>query len=154
MFKQTEISFSLYELLNGQDLDEKQHVAMMLLTVTEDHWPHTAMVSVGEVVALDQAKMRLSLWPGTVTTTNILRMGQAQLVAFHNGAAHYVRLSLTRLPELPQALHPRVRFAAEVTAVKEDVAKYADINSGVTITLKNPSDVIQRWKETLAELLE
>lgn len=154
MAERSEISSSLHELLNGLNLEDKQHEAMMLLTVTEDYWPHTAMVSVGEVVALDQKRLRLALWPGTVTTGNIIRSGQATLVAFHAGIAHYVRLKLSRLPELPDACHPRERFAAEVVSVREDVAKYAEINTGVTITLKDPSDVLARWKETILELLK
>lgn len=154
MAKQYEISTSLYELLNGLNLEDKQHEAMMLLTVTEDQWPHTAMVSVGEVVALDTKRLRLALWPGTITAGNIIRSGQATLVAFHDGVAHYVRLRVSRLSELPHAQHPRERFAAEVVAVREDTAKYADINSGVTITLKNPADVLSRWRETILELLE
>ncbi|SMF91619.1 hypothetical protein SAMN05661091_5514 [Paenibacillus uliginis N3/975] len=154
MTKQNEISTSLYELLNGLNLEDKQHEAMMLLTVTEDQWPHTAMVSVGEVVALDTKRLRLALWPGTITAGNIVRSGQATLVAIHDGVAHYVRLRLSRLPELPLARHPRERFTAKVVAVREDTAKYADINSGVTITLKDPVDVLNRWRETILELQE
>lgn len=154
MFEQNEISSSLFELLNGLDLEGKQHVAMMLLTVTEDHWPHSAMVSVGEVVALDRKKLRLALWPGTQTTGNMIRSGQATLVAIHDNAAHYVRLKLSRLPELSHALHPRERFSAEVFSARVDTAKYAEIKSGVTIRLKDPADVLSRWRETILELQE
>lgn len=149
-----EISSSLYELLNGLNLEDKQHEAMMLLTVTEDLWPHTAMVSVGEVVALDRKTLRLALWAGTQTSGNMIRNGQATLVAFHEGIAHYVRLKLSRLPELPEALHPRERFVAEVVSVREDRAKYAEISSGVKITLKDPDEVLNRWRETVQELQE
>lgn len=154
MSVQNEISSSLFELLNGLDLEGKQHEAMMLLTVTEDHWPHSAMVSVGEVVALDRKRMRLALWPGTQTTSNMIRSGQATLVVIHDNAAHYVRLKLSRLPELPHALHLRERFAAEVLSARVDTAKYAEIESGVTVTLKDPEDVLNRWKETIRELQE
>ncbi|WP_054954936.1 hypothetical protein [Paenibacillus dakarensis] len=154
MAEQGQISYALFELLNGLNLESKQHEAMMLLTVTEDHWPHTAMISVGEVVALNPHLLRLALWPGTQTTRNMIRSGQATLVAFYAGSAHYVRLRLSRLAELPEARHPRERFAAEVMSVREDTAKYAEIDSGVRITLKEPSDVLQRWRETIQELLE
>lgn len=153
MTQQNEISSSLYELLNGMNLEDKQHEAMMLLTVTEDLWPHTAMVSVGEVVAIDQKTLRLSLWLGTQTTGNIIRSGKATLVALHDGVAHYVRLELSRLPELSMPLHPRERFEAKVVSVREDTAKYAEINSGVKITLKDPDEVLIRWRETILELL-
>ncbi|OMF79988.1 hypothetical protein [Paenibacillus glucanolyticus] len=154
MTEQATISEGLYQWLDGSDLESKQGTAMMLLSVTEDLWPHTAMISVGEIVALDRSRLRLALWPGTVTTGNLLRSGQATLVAIHDGAAHYVRLRLQALPDLPDARHPRQRFAAEVVAVREDIAKYADILSAVKIQLHDPDEVLGRWKETIEELLK
>jgi hypothetical protein len=150
--KDTEIPLELYQLLNGMDLETKQHEAMMLQTVTEDMWPHTAMVSVGEVVALSRTDLRLALWPGTTTTENMIRTGKALLVVIFSGKVHYVRLSLTRLAELPDARYPRECFSATVAAVREDVAKYADIVSGVQINLKDSASVIKRWEETIEEL--
>ncbi|WCK54913.1 pyridoxamine 5'-phosphate oxidase family protein [Aneurinibacillus sp. Ricciae_BoGa-3] len=150
----TEISMELYELLNGKDLETKQHEAMMLQTVTEDMWPHTAMVSVGEVIALGRGDLRLALWPGTTTTQNMIRTGRALLVVIFSGKVYYVRLSLQRLPELTGARHPRERFFATVTAVRQDTAKYADIVSGVQINLKESTSVLERWKETLEELTQ
>jgi hypothetical protein len=148
------ISSDLFQLLNGKDLVDKQHHAMMLLTTTEDLWPHVAMLSVGEIIAIDDTQLRLSLWPETTTTANMIRTGQATLVAFYRGTAHYVRLALERMPVLREAKHPRERFIAKVVASREDVAKYADITSGVTINLKDPPSVIQRWEETVKELME
>lgn len=147
------IGKELFTLLDGKGLEHKQHEAMMLLTVTEDQWPHIAMVSVGEVIALDEGNLRLALWPGTTTTGNLIRTGKATLAVFIGGKAHYVRLSLEHLPALPEARHVRERFAAQVFAAREDSAQYADILTGVTVRLKEPESVINRWKETVAELL-
>ncbi|GAB6992229.1 hypothetical protein [Paenibacillus pini] len=150
--EQPEISEQLFKLLNGEQLENKQHEAMMLLSVTEDHWPHTAMISVGEIIALSRTKLRLAMWPNTTTTGNLIRTEKATLVLFYEGIAHYVRLSLRRLPLLADSLHTRERFEAEVVSAREDVAKYADITSGVQVQLKDNEAVIQRWNETLAEL--
>ncbi|GIO99315.1 MULTISPECIES: hypothetical protein [Paenibacillus] len=152
MTEQAAISEGLYQWLDGSNLESKQHEAMMLLSATEDGWPHTAMLSVGEVLALDRNRLRLALWQGTTTTGNLLRSGQGTLVAIHDGAAHYVRLRLQGLPDLPDARHPLQRFEAEVVAVREDIAKYADIKSAVKFQLHDPDEVLQRWKETLEEL--
>lgn len=76
------IGKELFTLLDGKGLEDKQHEAMMLLTVTEDQWPHIAMISVGEVVALDEGNLRLALWPGTTTTGNMIRTGKATLAVF------------------------------------------------------------------------
>jgi hypothetical protein len=141
------------ELFNGRDLAAKQHEAFLLLTVSEDHWPHAAMVGVGEVVATGLGTLRLALWPGTKTTTNILRTGKATLVLVWEGQAHYVYLTLQRLPQLADSPHPRERFAGDVTHVKTDHANYADLTSGVRIELKEPAPVLKRWQETIEDLL-
>ncbi len=151
---ETEMSIEVYELLNGKELTDKQHEAMMLLTVSEDGWPHTAMISVGEIVALNRRELRIGLWPRTSTTANIIRTNKATLVFFYQGKAHYIRLLLKRLPELPSAHYERVRFSAKVVSVRADMAKYADITSGIKIELKNANEVIERWSQTIEEILQ
>jgi hypothetical protein len=146
------LSERLIEFLNGKDLESKQHEAMMLLTVTEDGWPHNAMISVGEVIALDEQSFRLSLWQNTTTTLNILRTGKATLVVVYDGIVYYMRLALERLEDLQNAKHPLQRFTAAIISYREDMAKYADITSGIQIQLKDPDSVLKRWKETLEEL--
>ncbi|MFB5674113.1 pyridoxamine 5'-phosphate oxidase family protein [Paenibacillus terreus] len=151
--EEMQMSEELFRLLDGSRMVSKQGDAMMLLTVTEDHWPHVAMISAGEILALDRQQLRLALWPGTTTTGNMIRTGKATLAAFIGGRAHYVRLLLDQLPELPDAEYPRARFTATVAASRTDTAKYADILTGVTIRLKNPAEVLKRWEKTHKELL-
>lgn len=149
----TTLPVNVTTFLDGQDLAKKQHAAMMLLTVTEDFWPHSAMISVGEVVALDERHLRFAMWPNTTTTNNMERTGQATLILIHDGKAYYIRVRLSVLPENPNARHPRKRFSATVEGVREDVAKYADITSGIQIKLKDPGKVISRWRDTVEDLL-
>ncbi|GGE50364.1 hypothetical protein GCM10011391_31370 [Pullulanibacillus camelliae] len=144
----------LYGLFNGQDLHSKQHEAMMLLSVSKAGYPHTAMVSVGEVVAISDDTLRLALWPNSLTTGNITRTGKAMLVVFYNGKACYLTLDLQPLPELTDPKYPLKRFIAHLTELRVDTAKYADITSGVQIQLKNSEEVLIRWQETLEELLK
>lgn len=151
--KNVEISTEVYELLNGQDLTDKQHEAMMLLTVGEDGWPHNAMISVGEIVAVNLTELRIGLWSNTSTTANIIRSNKATLVLIYKGKAHYIRLSLERLEELPNARYQRERFSAKVISAREDVAKYADITSGIKIKLKNNKEIVERWNQTLEDIL-
>lgn len=147
------LSDEVYELLNGQHLWKKQHEAMMLLTVNEEGWPHTAMVSVGEIVATDRGEVRLGLWKGTVTTTNLIRTGKATLVLIYKGKAVYIQLQAEVLEELPDAAHPRERFKAQIISFREDLAKYAEITSGITIQLNDAEEVIERWQQTVQELI-
>ncbi|WP_316275222.1 pyridoxamine 5'-phosphate oxidase family protein [Bacillus halotolerans] len=146
------LSDRLFELLDGERLKEKQHEAFVLQTVSEDGWPHAAMISAGEIIALNRTDIRIALWKNTETAGNILRTGQAQLTAWWKGAAHYVKLQCEPLPPLNDAVYDRERFACRIASAKEDVAKYADIPSGVRIQLHNAEEVLNRWEATLEEL--
>ncbi|TKH09280.1 pyridoxamine 5'-phosphate oxidase family protein [Peribacillus simplex] len=149
-----EMPVEVFDFLNGKDLVDKQHEAMMLLTVSEEGWPHTAMVSVGEIVAISRKELRIGLWPDTSTTANVIRTHKGTLVLFWKGKAQYIRLSLERLKELPNAQYKRERFHAKIIEAREDMAKYAEITSGIKIDLKNPKVVVERWSETIEDLLQ
>ncbi len=154
MVEKAELPIDIFELLNGQELEKKQHEAMLLLTVNEEGYPHNAMVSVGEVVALNHHQLRIGLWPNTSSTANILRSKKATLVIIYAGKAHYIRLSLKSLGILPNAEYKRERFEAEVVWLRSDEAKYADITSGIQINLKDPQEVLDRWGKTIKEILQ
>jgi hypothetical protein len=149
-----EMPEEIFDLLNGKELVDKQHEAMMLLTISEVGWPHTAMISVGEIVAVSRKELRIGLWPDTSTTANVIRTHKATLVLFWKGKAHYIRLSLERLKELPNIQYKRVRFHAQIVEAREDMAKYAEIASGIKIDLKKPKEVVERWSETIEDLLQ
>jgi len=142
----------LYELLGGERLAEKLEIAMTLHTVDEEGYPHQAMVSAGEVWAESLERLRIALWLGTNTTGNLLRTGKALLAVVYGGVSYTVRLQASALPELADARHPRARFAADVLDMRADVAKYAELTSGITIRLHEPQNVLVRWEETLEEL--
>lgn len=137
---------------NGQDLEQKQHEAMQLLTVSEDGWTHQAMISMGEVIAVTPNLLRLALWPGTQTSMNMSRTGKATLIAVHQKCLLSIRLDVTSLPQLMEAVHPRDRFEAKVLNVRVDHAPYAEITSGIKFQLKDESGTITRWRETIEEL--
>lgn len=150
-----ELGDDLFLLLDGQNLEAKQEEAMMLLTTGEDGWPHVAMISVGEIVARSRTNLRIGLWPGTTTSENIRRTGKATLVLFYRGRAHYVRLELEPLEiKSLNRKYPIDCYSASVVSHKEDRAKYADIISGVKIQLKDPEQVVARWRETVDDILD
>ncbi|WP_085524553.1 pyridoxamine 5'-phosphate oxidase family protein [Tuberibacillus sp. Marseille-P3662] len=148
------LSEGLCTFLNGHDLDQKIHEAMLLVTVDENGRPHMAMISVGEVVAVSPNHLRLALWPSSTTTANLLRNGQSNLTIIYHGAAYYLKLHVDTLPELKETKYPRQRFEATVTSVKEDTSNYAEITSGIQINLQDPEEVVNRWRATINDLLK
>ena len=144
------IPAELKKFLDGNNISVKQHEAMLLQTVSENGWSHTAMISVGEIVMVDN-ELRIALWPETNTTNNILRTNKASLVIVYQHKVYYIQLLLKVLPDIPSK-YKRTRFAAQIISLREDSAKYADITSGVTFKLYNPAEVLERWEVVLNEL--
>lgn len=152
MNKYISIPEPLMKLLDGDRLPSKQNEAFMLQTVTEEGWPHTAMISVGEIVAMDDYTLRLALWCGTTTSHNMQRSGKAELVIVYAERVYYLKVAVKPLAPLMSAKHERDRFSAHIHALKIDQAKYAHIEAGIRVQLIDPDSVITRWTETVEEL--
>lgn len=144
----------LLKLLSGERLDGQTNVVFMLLTVRDDGWPHPAMLSVGELAAPAPHRIRLALWPGSRTTANLTREGRATLAFVHEGAGWSVRGSAARGEDLVLSSGQRLAaFEMSVEEVLVDEVAYAILTSGVTFRLREPQQVISRWRETIDALL-
>ncbi|WP_436945759.1 pyridoxamine 5'-phosphate oxidase family protein [Staphylococcus xylosus] len=144
----------LKDLLNGKQLAQKQHIAMVLQSITSEGYPHSAMVSVGEVIALDSEHLRIALWPQTQTSISLAEKRKSNLIIIYNNMVSYLELDITLLPSLDNEVYERTRFEATIKSIKQDIAKYADITSGITVEMHEPEQVLNRWNIILQELLK
>lgn len=147
-----ELSKELATLLDGRDLYNKQSIAMMLQSVNAEDYPHSAMISVGEIVAIDNTTLRLALWPKTQTTLSLLKRRKANLVIVYNQKVNYIELDVEPLNSNGNSTYDRTYFEATLKSIKEDVAKYATITSGITFKLNEPEEVVQRWETTIKDM--
>jgi hypothetical protein len=143
----------LHKLLDGTDLAERVGLTFLLLTIDEHGWPQVAMLSVGELLAIDPRIVRAGLWLHSGTTNNLMRDGRATLVLIANGNGYYVRTMARRGPDLDLGPEGRLAyFVLHVADVQEDSTDYATLTSGVTFSLKQPEDVVPRWQRTVDAL--
>lgn len=75
-----EIPSAILSFLDGNDLPSKPMNAIRLSTVNEEGWAHASLLSVGEVLALPNAKIRFAISPRSRTTANLLRDGRLTMV--------------------------------------------------------------------------
>jgi hypothetical protein len=144
----------LLKLLSGKRLDDEADLAFMLLTVRDDGWPHAAMLSLGELAAPAPHRVRLALWPGSRTTANLTRDGRATLALVHEAAGWYVRGSAERGEDLLLSSGQRLAaFEMSVEEVLVDEVAYAVLTSGISFRLREPQQVLPRWRETIDALL-
>lgn len=149
-----EIPEAIRPLFTGVDLEAREGLTFLLLTATADGWPHLAMLSVGELIAVGPRELRMALWRGSTAASNLARTGQATLALVHQGAAYSLRCSGRQGSDLPIE-HGRLSyFELRVEDALEDVAPYAVLTSGVTFRLKERADVLLRWRETVIALRE
>lgn len=142
------------ELLDGDDLPDKHGLTFLLLTVTEDGWPHVAMLSVGELLAVSPKRLRAALWPESTATRNLAASGRATIALVHGGAGYYLRCEARRGPDLELESSPAglAFFELEIHDILEDTVPYATLTSGTTFVLADPGESMARWEDRITAL--
>ncbi|MQA86963.1 MAG: hypothetical protein GEV03_20615 [Streptosporangiales bacterium] len=148
----TRLPEGVVELLNSSS---PEGPVLLLLSTDEDGWPRQAMLSLGELVVVDDRHLRLGLWSSSTTTRNLTARGRATLTAVLEGTGLSIRLSVRREEDLTLAGGGDLAcFTATVEEVTADEVPYAELTSGVTFRLRDRDAVQRRWTETRAALRE
>ena len=146
----TGLPVAVARYLDGTDLLEKTQ-ALRLSTIDAAGWPHAALLSAGDMVAMPSGRVRFVLFPQSATTANLVRDGRLTLTLSLDGGMCEVRLRARRLAQASPEV-PLVLFEAEVEAVRNHVAPYAAVTEGITFALHEPRAVLPRWKRQIAAL--
>jgi len=133
----------ILDFLNGKDLDRKLSQAVRLSTIGEDGWPHAAMLSAGEMLALDSSEIAMLLYEGSNTSRNLARDGRLTLTLPLDHGLCEMRLRATEWHRC---------FTALVEDVRQHRSHYADVVSGVTFRLHDPTAVLARWSRQIEML--
>ena len=131
----------ILDFLNGDDLDRKLSEAVRISTVSEDGWPHAAMLSAGEMLALDASEIAMLLYEGSNTSRNLARDGRLTLTLPLDHGLCEMRLRATAKKQEGR----RCCFTALVEDVRQHRSHYADVVSGVTFRLHDRTAVLARW---------
>lgn len=75
----TALPDELVDFLDGESLDRKTSQALRLSTVDERGWPHAAMLSAGDITALDHSRIGIALCADSTTSKNLTRDGRLTL---------------------------------------------------------------------------
>jgi hypothetical protein len=109
---------------------------VVLVTVDPYGWPHPALISYAEVVALDSMRLRLALYAGSRSSRQLRDTGRATLVFADPELTLYVKADGEPLPAAPGQAD-LARFELHVRDVLEDRAEGeeagARLRSGLTV---------------------
>ena len=151
--------------LDGADLLGRAGQAFQLSTVDQAGWPHSAHLSIGEVLATDAHHLNLCLWAHSGTCRNLVRDGRATLSLVLDGGVFDIQLLATPVvaPQQRSAATamtpsdhadepPLAFFRATVESTREHRAKYAEVTTGVSHRLHSPNEVLARWAAQISWL--
>ena len=141
----------IVDLLGGTELDKAVGFTVQLLTADPAGWPRMALLSAGEILALDAATVRMALWPQSRTTANMTRSGQATLAFVFVGTAYTARAQARCAPDLTGP-PTRAVFDCQILELRRDDVPYASLTSGVTFSLLDPVPTVARWRSTIQQL--
>ena len=144
---------TLHDLFAGDDLEAGLGLTFLLLTVDAEGWPHMAMLSVGELLLVDERTLRTGLWLHSTATTNLTRERRGVLSFVYRAAGYTLRFQARRQPDLDLGEDGRLAgFTLTIEDVLEDVVNYAELTSGITFRLYQPEQVLPRWQRTIQAL--
>lgn len=135
----------------ARDTDEL--VAFELLTVDQVGWPHVAWLGPAEVLPIDENTIALAVWPGSQTRQN-LQSGRCVLQVVADGLIHRIRLEVVGLGPVPVGDGSIEGFLGTAVDIIIDDVAYADVLSGLSYRLFEPSKVLERWEEQVGSLAE
>lgn len=137
---------------DGLRLRDKIGLGYLLLTSDPDGQPHPCMLSCGEVLAVDDRRLRLALWEGTRTSANLSRGAPCLFCYVEEGSVLYVRGTPRGLGHLEE--HRVDCFDVEVSSVESDDHPGMPATSTFlfAVTGQPAESVVDEWQQRLAAL--
>jgi hypothetical protein len=145
--------------LSGDDLQAVADKVILVCTVDEGGFPHPALLSYFEVLALDGRTIRLATYSGSRTSGNSRRDGRLTLVVVDSHVAYYIKGRVREVAHAMRATPYNAKFDLEVDEVLADEANPelepgAYIASGITYVNPRRAEEMERARQVLAELRE
>ena len=127
---------TLTHRLSADQALERSDRALVICSVDEHGWPHPAMLSGLELVALDHRNIRLALHTRSRTTRNLRANGRLTVILADEDAVYYIKGDTLALA-INAATPDLTRFNLRVDSVLQDASgadEHARIVTGIRIT--------------------
>lgn len=146
------LSDVLLALLDGRDLPGRMGKAILIATTDARGWPHPALLSYGEVVALDRRRIRLATYRESTTSGNLRRDGKLTLCLVEAGMAYYIKAQALAQRDPMTAFAHLASFEAVVQAILQDQARQdlepgTDLTGGISFRIgRSEGEVLRDWQ--------
>lgn len=155
-----ELPPQVLERLSGRDLHGCFGRVIPVVTVDAAGFPHPALLSFGEVVALDARRISLATCADSTTTANMRRNGRLALLLVEAEGIYYIKGMVREqpggLPGFSHLAHLTMRVEQVLEdGTRDDAEGEARITSGIRFEAgPDGSTLLTRWGALVAALKE
>jgi hypothetical protein len=145
----------LCERLSGRDLSARMGEAILITTADAEGWPHPALLSYAELVAVDPRRLRLALYRTSRTSGNLRRSGKLTVCLIGPNMAYYIKAAVAAWRDPMEGFAHLARFEARVESVladqaREDLETGACITEGIRFDPGRPmAETLQGWRAVM-----
>lgn len=153
-----ELPPQVLEQLSGRDLWGCFGRVIPVVTVDAAGFPHPALLSFGEVVALDARRIGLATYADSTTTNNMRRNGRLTLLLVEPEGTYYIKGTVRErpggLPAFPDLAHLEMRVEQVLEdAARSEVEGEARITSGIRFGAgPDRQALLKQWEALVAAL--
>ena len=153
-----ELPPQVLEQLSGRDLRSRFGRVILAVTVDAAGFPHPALLSFGEVVALDARRLGLATYANSTTTNNMRRNGRLTLLLVEAEGTYYIQGTVRERPGgldgLPDLAHLEMRVEQVLEdAARSDIEGEALIASGIRFGAgAGEAALLKQWEAVVAAL--
>jgi len=126
-------------------------VAVILVTIDENGWPHIAILSLWEIALKTRRKIALATFSGSTTTRNLQERRLLTLVFIDRGMIYYVKGAATQDKTVEDLYPPITIFEIEVSLVMKEEEGGVEIESGITYKEERPVESHREIFEILSK---
>ena len=113
---------SLVDRLAGRELERYEALVVPIATVDPAGWPHVALLTYSEIVALDRGMLRIAIGARSGSAANLRRTGHVTVLLFDAGLVHYIKGAARERRSSMECSPGNAMFDVSVTDVLADAA--------------------------------
>jgi len=153
-----ELPPQLLEQLSGRDLRSRFGRVIPAVTVDAAGFPHPALLSFGEVVALDARRIGLATYADSTTTNNMRRNGRLTLLLVEAEGTYYIKGTVRERPGGLDGFPGLAQWKMHIEQVLEDgtrsdIEGEARIASGIRFGAgAGEAALLKQWEAVVAAL--
>ena len=150
---------SLFERLSGRDLQAVSDRVIVVCTVDDRGYPHPALLSYLETIAVDRRTIRLAMYSSSRSTQNARRDGRLTLILVDDRVAYYIKGIVEELTRSMSVAPHNAKLQFHIAEVLADEANPqlepgAYIASGLTYINPRRAAALEQAHQLLAALSE